>query len=96
MLRIAEERLGDLTVVRVAGRLGGAGVEELERVCAASLRPLRIDLAALLQADELGIALLRSLRGSGAELRVCLRSSVCCSTAGRVVPQGDGRWAEFL
>ncbi|HQQ75969.1 MAG TPA: hypothetical protein PLB01_01320 [Thermoanaerobaculia bacterium] len=68
MLRIAEERLGDLTVVRVAGRLGGAGVEELERVCAASLRPLRIDLAALLQADELGIALLRSLRGSGAEL----------------------------
>lgn len=68
MLRIAEERLGALTVVRVAGRLAGPGVEELERVCAASKRPLRIDLAELLQADELGISLLRSLRESGAEL----------------------------
>lgn len=68
MLRIAEERLGPITIVRVAGRLAGPGVEELERVCAGSLRPLRIDLAELLQADELGIALLRSLRDSGAEL----------------------------
>ncbi|MBK9062899.1 MAG: hypothetical protein IPL89_06845 [Acidobacteria bacterium] len=68
LLRITDERLGDFTVVHVAGRLVGEGVEELGRVCAASLRPLRIDLAGLLQADELGLSLLRALRASGAEL----------------------------
>ena len=54
--------------MHVAGRLVGEGVEELGRVCTASPRPLRIDLAGLLQADELGLSLLRSLRDSGAEL----------------------------
>ena len=68
LLRISEERLGEGTIVHVAGRLVDAGVEELSRTCAASPRPLRIDLAGLLQADELGIALLRSLREFGAEL----------------------------
>ena len=68
LLRITEERLGEGTVVHVAGRLAGEGVEELARICTASLRPLRVDLAALLQADELGLSLLRSLRESGAEM----------------------------
>jgi hypothetical protein len=68
MLRIAEECLGGTTVVRVAGRLVGEGVAELGRVCAASSRPLLIDLTELLQADDLGLALLRSLRESGAGL----------------------------
>ena len=68
LLRISEERLGEATIVHVAGRLVGAGVEELGRVCTASPRPLRIDLAGLLQADEMGLSLLRSLRESGAEL----------------------------
>jgi hypothetical protein len=68
LLRISEERLGETTVVRVAGRLMGEGVEELNRICTASPRPLRIDLAELLQTDELGLSLLRSLRASGAEL----------------------------
>ena len=68
MLRISEECLEGSTVVRVAGRLVGAGVEELERVCVASPRPLRIDLAEVLQADEIGLSLLRSLRESGVEL----------------------------
>jgi anti-anti-sigma regulatory factor len=68
MLRISEERLGDATVVHVAGRLVGEHVEEMCRVCAASPRPLRIDLAGLLQLDDLGLALLRSLRDSGAVL----------------------------
>jgi hypothetical protein len=68
MLRISEERLGEATVVHVAGRLLGAGVEELGRVCTAARRPLRIDLAGLLQTDEIGLSLLRSLRASGAEL----------------------------
>jgi hypothetical protein len=68
LLRISEEHLGEATIVHVAGRLVGAGVEELGRVCRASPRPLRIDLAGLLQADEMGLSLLRSLRESGAEL----------------------------
>ena len=68
LLRITEERLGDVTVVHVAGRLVGEGVEELSRLCTAVRRPLRIDLAGLLQADEMGLSLLRSLRESGAEL----------------------------
>ena len=46
----------------------GEGVAELNRVCGASSRPLRIRLSGLLQADEMGLSLLRSLRESGAEL----------------------------
>lgn len=68
LLRIIEERLGEGTVVHVDGRLVGAGVEELGRVCGLARRPLRIDLAGLLQADEIGLSLLRSLRASGADL----------------------------
>ena len=68
LLRIWEERLEDFTVVHVAGRLMGEGVEELCRVCMGSGSRLRVDLAGLLQADDLGLSLLRSLRASGAEL----------------------------
>lgn len=68
LLRISEERFGEGTVVHVAGRLVGAGVEELGRTAAASPRPLRIDLAGLLLADELGLSLLRGLRESGVDL----------------------------
>lgn len=68
LLRITEERPGDLTIVHVAGRLMGEGVEELSRVCRAAPLPLRLDLAGLLQVDEIGLSLLRSLRESGAEL----------------------------
>ena len=68
LLRITEERLGDVTVVHVAGRLVSEGAGELNRICMASPHPLRIDLSGLLQADELGLALLHSLRESGAEL----------------------------
>jgi len=68
MLRISDERLGEATVVHVAGRLAGEGVDELGRLCAALPHPLRIDLTELLHADELGLSLLRALRDSGAEL----------------------------
>ena len=54
--------------MHVAGRLVGEGAGELSRVCTGSPRPLRIDLSGLLQADELGLSLLRSLRDSGAGL----------------------------
>ena len=69
-LRITEERRGDVSVVQVAGRLSGEGVEELGATCrsAAGRGRLRLDLSALLQADEVGLALLRSLREAGTEL----------------------------
>ena len=68
LLKIEEERLGMSTVVHVAGRLAGAGVDELSRVCRAASGRLRLELSALQHADEVGLALLRSLRDSGAEL----------------------------
>ena len=68
LLRIAEERLGDTTVVHVAGRLVGAGVEELRRTCQTASGPVRLDLSGLLEADEVGLSLLRALRESGVEL----------------------------
>ena len=68
LLRITEERLEGSTLMHVAGRLGGEGVEELSRACGAPSGCLRLDLTDLLQADELGLSLLRTLRESGAEL----------------------------
>lgn len=68
LLRIAEERLGDTTVVHVAGRLVGAGVEELRRTCRAAADPMRIELSGLLDADDCGLSLLRTLKESGVEL----------------------------
>ena len=68
LLRITEQRLEGSTLMQVAGRLGGEGVEELSRACRAASGPLQIDLSALLGADELGLSLLRSLGESGAQL----------------------------
>jgi anti-anti-sigma regulatory factor len=68
MLRISKTRREDVNVVQVVGRLDGEGVEELERECREAGGPLELDLSALLTADDVGLALLRSLRDSGAEL----------------------------
>lgn len=68
LLRITEERLGERTVMHVMGRLEGAGVEELNRACRAAQAPLHVELSGLLQADEVGLSLLRSLRDAGVEL----------------------------
>ena len=68
LLRISEERLGDTTVVSVAGRLAGVGVEELRRTCQAAAAPVCVDLSSLLDADDVGLSLLRTLKESGVEL----------------------------
>lgn len=68
LLRITEERVGECTVLHVAGRLVGPGAEELSRACRTVSGHIRVDLSALLHADEVGLALLHSLRDSGAEL----------------------------
>ncbi len=68
MLRISEECLEGSTVVHVAGRLVGKNVEELDRVCASKGKELSIELSGLMEADEVGLSLLRSLRDAGAVL----------------------------
>jgi hypothetical protein len=68
LLRIAEERLEEVTVMHVMGRLGGEAVAELSRACREAGGPVRLELSGLLSADEVGLCLLRSLRDSGTEL----------------------------
>jgi len=54
--------------VRVAGRLAGPHVDDLQRVCRDAAAPLRVDLRDLLSVDADGIAALRHLAENGAEL----------------------------
>ena len=56
--------------LRVEGRLVGPWVDELRRVTASPGAPdrLRIDLSAVTFADAAGVALVRGLVASGAEL----------------------------
>ena len=68
MLRISEERLGEISIMHVAGRLCGEGVEALSHACRDAKGRLRLDLSGLLQVDEVGLALIHSLHDSGAEL----------------------------
>jgi len=68
MFRISRACRRNVTVVRVEGRLDGDGAEELEKECIEATGALELDLSALLTADEVGLALLRSLRDSGAAL----------------------------
>jgi hypothetical protein len=55
-------------VVRVHGRLAGAAVPELERVCRETSPPLVLDVTYLMSADDCGIATLRRLVCGGAQL----------------------------
>lgn len=66
-LHISTEEKDGLLTVRVAGRLGKDGLGELRRVCLGGAR-LRLDLSALICADEAGTTLLAAMRDSGADL----------------------------
>lgn len=54
-------------VVRIHGRLAGAAVPELERVCREASRPLVLDVTYLMSADDGGVATLRRLVLDGAQ-----------------------------
>ena len=69
MFRITTHIDGDTLVVRLAGRLSGAGVGELEQLRRAASLPVVLDLAELLSADDAGVATLRNLRRLGVVLR---------------------------
>lgn len=69
MFRIATHIEGDALVVRLAGRLSGAGLGELEQVRREASLPVVLDLAELLSADDAGVATLRNLRRLGVVLR---------------------------
>jgi hypothetical protein len=66
-LHISAHESEEILTVRVAGRLGFVGLEELRRTCR-STRHLRLDLSQLLSADETGTNFLAALHDSGAEL----------------------------
>jgi anti-anti-sigma regulatory factor len=57
----------DRAVIRIHGRLAGAAVTELERVCREASGPLVLDLTQLMSADDAGVATLRCLRADRAQ-----------------------------
>src|SRR5262245_58392730 len=67
-LRIATCQDSGGTIVMIAGRLGAEGISELEGVVSALSGPLRLDLAGLTSADEVGLEMLRALRSRGISL----------------------------
>jgi ABC-type transporter Mla MlaB component len=75
MLRISEiELTGENATLRLEGRLVGKLVEEVKIACEQHLstgRRLRLDLADLLFADRVAVALLQELRGRGVALTNC-------------------------
>lgn len=67
-LRITEWKSARGTTVRVEGRLDAGGVAELDDICRAAPRPIRLDLTSLLQADDAALELLRVLADAGATI----------------------------
>lgn len=66
-LHISAEEENGLLTVRVAGRLGAAGLGELRRACPERAR-VRLDLSELVSADEAGTTCLVCMRDSGTDL----------------------------
>jgi hypothetical protein len=66
--RIDVSREPGRVVVRIHGRLDGAAVPELERVCREAPGLQILDLTHLMSADDGGIATLRHLAVDGAQL----------------------------
>lgn len=67
-MRLTVLHEGDTDVVRVDGRLSAGSVEELTRLLRSLTRPIVVDLANLLSADDAGVAVLRTLAEQGARL----------------------------
>ena len=63
-VRITCSACAEGTLVRIEGRLAADGVGELERAMADLTEP-RVELSALLSADEVGLAALRALQARG-------------------------------
>ncbi len=55
-------------VIRIHGRLAGAAVGELDRVCRDASGPLFLDVTYLMSADDQGVATLRRLLIDGAQV----------------------------
>jgi ABC-type transporter Mla MlaB component len=66
--RITSIPADDGETLRIAGRLEGEGLTELDRAVAAAARPLTIDLSDLQHADAEALALLAQLEGAGVRL----------------------------
>ena len=59
---------GGGSVVRIHGRLAGAAIPELERVCRNASAPLVLDVTHLMNADDCGVAIIRRLVVDGARV----------------------------
>jgi hypothetical protein len=66
---IRVEREGNVSVVRIEGRLDGDGVRELQSACAELTHPMVLELSGLLTAEAEGVEAIRDLRTDGAILR---------------------------
>lgn len=69
MLRITRTTDGSTTVLSIEGRLVGAGVTELKRICQGATPPIAIELTHLQWVDALGSSTLNALADAGVELR---------------------------
>ncbi len=68
MLRITKAMREGRDLIVLEGRLVGRWVDELERTCRGSSRPLVLVLSGVTFADPHGVAALRRMRTRGAEL----------------------------
>jgi hypothetical protein len=66
--RLTVRETGDLTTVRVAGRLGDDAVTPLTDACGRGRRPLVVDLSQVTGASNAAVLLLRRLIGEGVHL----------------------------
>jgi anti-anti-sigma regulatory factor len=69
MLRITQTTDGPITVLSIEGRLVGAGVGELKRICQGAAPPIALDLTHLQWMDAHGISTLNALADAGAQLQ---------------------------
>ena len=63
--RFETKKIGDRTVIQVAGELKGQAVAELKRLCRETTGQLSLDLSNLRSAGPVGVQLIRELAGQG-------------------------------
>ncbi len=68
-IRVSTEAGGNVTTIRIEGKLTSSSVPDVRAACESANPPLRLDLSGLRSADSDGVRALLSLSEKGAELR---------------------------
>lgn len=63
--RFETKKIGDRTVIQVAGELKGQAVAELKRLCRETTGQLSLDLSNLRSSGPVGVQLIRELASQG-------------------------------